>query len=225
MNRRPTRPSDARRRDARGLVLPSWLVAVSAVLVALAVVGFAVTGDRDPDVVASDPGEVASDPDTVAPAAEATVPVWPGDRDRDRDGRGAGQDSGVSDRGAGADAVRRDGENASPEPGRPDGGDGADEAQRDQEPVERRTAYVEVYNNSAITGLADDTATGLQETGWQVVATDNWYGDIPSNTVYYPAELADQAELLAGDLGVGRVMPAVAPMRFDRLTLILTAQP
>jgi len=87
-----------------------------------------------------------------------------------------------------------------------------------------RDAYVEVYNNSAIKGLAATTAAALQDAGWQVVGTDNWYGNIPSNTVYYPPKLKAQASQLAKDLGISRTHPAVAPMRFDRLTIILTGQ-
>jgi len=84
-------------------------------------------------------------------------------------------------------------------------------------------AYVEVYNNSSITGLAAQTASELQDAGWNVVGTDNWYGEVPATTVYYPQRLRDQARLLARELGVDRVLPAVTPMRFDRLTVILTA--
>ena len=58
-----------------------------------------------------------------------------------------------------------------------------------------------------------------------MVATDNWYGEIPGNTVYYPQQLKSQARLLAHDLGVSRLHPAVAPMSFDRITVILTAAP
>lgn len=83
-------------------------------------------------------------------------------------------------------------------------------------------ASVEVYNNSGITGLAATAAADLGGAGWDVVATDNWYGDIPQSTVYYPQRLRAQAALLADDLGTTRVMPAVDPMRFDRLTVILT---
>jgi len=84
-------------------------------------------------------------------------------------------------------------------------------------------AYVEVYNNSSITGLAAQTASELQDAGWDVVGTDNWYGEVPATTVYYPQRLRGQARLLARELGVDRVLPAVSPMRFDRLTVILTA--
>lgn len=82
---------------------------------------------------------------------------------------------------------------------------------------------VEVYNNSGIPGLAAQKAAVLQGAGWNVAATDNWYGDIPANTVYYPPQLHDAAEKLAKVLGVQRLMPAVEPMQFDRLTVVFTA--
>lgn len=85
-----------------------------------------------------------------------------------------------------------------------------------------RKAYVEVYNNSGISGLANQTAARLQDTGWKVVGADNWYGNIPSSTVYHPQRLRAEAKQLAADLGIKRVRAAVAPMRFDRLTVILT---
>jgi len=91
-----------------------------------------------------------------------------------------------------------------------------------RKPNPERDAYVEVYNNSGISGLANETAAMLQDTGWKVVGADNWYGSIPANTVYYPDRLHDVARLLADDLGIGRLHTAVAPMRFDRLTVILT---
>jgi hypothetical protein len=82
--------------------------------------------------------------------------------------------------------------------------------------------YVEVYNNTSISGLAASTGAELQDAGWQVVGVDNWYGDIPASTVYYPDGLAAEAHQLAEELGVERVRGAVPPMRFDRLTVILT---
>jgi hypothetical protein len=62
----------------------------------------------------------------------------------------------------------------------------------------------------------------LSGAGWKVVGTDNWYGSIPASTVYYPPRLKGQAKLLADEVGATRIRPAVEPMRFDRLTLILT---
>jgi hypothetical protein len=93
-----------------------------------------------------------------------------------------------------------------------------------EEPAVRRgDVYVEVYNNSGISGLAGSTASRLSGAGWQVVGSDNWYGTIPSSTVYYPERLEAAAKMLARDLGVKRLKPAISPMRLDRLTVILTA--
>jgi LytR cell envelope-related transcriptional attenuator len=89
--------------------------------------------------------------------------------------------------------------------------------------VERGKVYVEVYNNSGITGLAGSTAARASDAGWQVVGSDNWYGTIPASTVYYPQRLQAAAKVLALDLGIGRVMPAIEPMDLDRLTVILTS--
>lgn len=88
--------------------------------------------------------------------------------------------------------------------------------------VVRSKVYVEVYNNSGITGLAGGVGARASGMGWQVVGTDNWYGTIPSTTVYYPPQLKAAAKQLALDLGVQRTVPAVDPMGHDRLTLILT---
>ncbi|HEX6248718.1 MAG TPA: LytR C-terminal domain-containing protein [Nocardioidaceae bacterium] len=89
--------------------------------------------------------------------------------------------------------------------------------------VRRGDVYVEVYNNSGISGLAGSTAGKISGAGWQVVGSDNWYGTIPQSTVYYPERLEREARLLARDLGIERLRPAIAPMRFDRLTVILTS--
>jgi hypothetical protein len=88
--------------------------------------------------------------------------------------------------------------------------------------VQRGKVYVEVYNNSGITGLAGQVADRATDIGWQVVGSDNWYGTIPATTVYYPQRLKAAAKKLALDLGIQRTALAVDPMRRDRLTLILT---
>ena len=90
--------------------------------------------------------------------------------------------------------------------------------------VQRTKVYVVVFNNSGISGLAGRVATQAQGLGWNVVGSDNWYGTIDTSTVYYPAELEDAAKLLAKDLGITRLKPAIDPMQFDRLTVILTGE-
>lgn len=88
--------------------------------------------------------------------------------------------------------------------------------------VKRGEVYVEVFNNSGITGLAADIAARATDIGWAVVGEDNWVGNIPTTTVYYPPRLEAAGKQLALDLGVSRTMPAVGMMKRDRLTLILT---
>ena len=89
------------------------------------------------------------------------------------------------------------------------------------EPVPK--VFVEVYNNSGITGLAATKARELERAGWNVAATDNWYGNIPADTVYYPPALHQAAVKLAKVLHIERLHTAVAPMKFDRLTVIMVS--
>lgn len=89
--------------------------------------------------------------------------------------------------------------------------------------VNKAKTNVVVFNNSNIKGLAGKTATKAQALEWNVVATDNWYGTVDASTVYYGPKLKEAAQSLAKDLGIARVKPAIAPMQFDRLTVILTA--
>ena len=91
-----------------------------------------------------------------------------------------------------------------------------------KKPIERAEVFVEVYNNSGISGLAASVAGEAGNAGWNVVAADNWYGSIPANTVYYPEKLKREGKQLALDLGIDRTAPAVDPMKLDRLTIILT---
>jgi hypothetical protein len=88
--------------------------------------------------------------------------------------------------------------------------------------LDRSKVVVEVFNNSTVSGLAGRVAAQTAHLGWQVVGSDNWYGTIPATTVYYPPRLAKAGHQLALDLGIHRTMPAVSPMRLDRLTVILT---
>lgn len=89
--------------------------------------------------------------------------------------------------------------------------------------IQRSQVTVEVYNNTTVTGLAARVAAAAAALGWNVTGADNWRGNIPASTVYYPPQLERAARLLARDLGITRLRPAVDPMRTDRLTVILAA--
>lgn len=161
-----------RARDQRGVVLPSPLVMLSVIAVAMAAIAFVATRGGEPTEREITPAAR----DAATPSATPTAEPKPKKTEE-------------------------------PEPA-----------------VQRGEVIVEVYNNSPVTGLASRVATRATGAGWQVVGTDNWYGTIPSTTVYYPPRLERAAKMLALDLGVDRTAPAVAPMRMDRLTLILTGE-
>ncbi|HYQ32791.1 MAG TPA: LytR C-terminal domain-containing protein [Lapillicoccus sp.] len=88
--------------------------------------------------------------------------------------------------------------------------------------LKRGDVYVEVFNNSGIKGLAATTAQKATTVGWAVVGEDNWYGVVPTTTVYFPPRLKAAGKQLALDLGIKRTSPAVGEMKRDRLTIILT---
>ena len=159
-------------RDQRGVVLPSPLVMLSVIAVAMAAIAFVATRGGEP-----------TEREITPAAREAAEPS------------------------ATAEPTKEPKPTKAPEPA-----------------VERGKVYVEVYNNSAVTGLAGRVAQKAGNVGWQVVGADNWYGTIPTSTVYYPKKLERAAKLLALDLGIERTAPAVEPMRMDRLTLILTGE-
>ena len=61
--------------------------------------------------------------------------------------------------------------------------------------------------------------------GWKVVGSDNWYGTIPATTVYYPPKLERGRPRSWPSTSASTARsPAVAPMRLDRLTVILTGR-
>lgn len=93
---------------------------------------------------------------------------------------------------------------------------------RTPRPVARKKVMVEVFNNTPTKGLAAQVSEQVSHVGWQVVGADNWYGSVPSTTVYYPAKLKREGKQLALDLGIKRTAKAIDPMKLDRLTIILT---
>jgi hypothetical protein len=165
--------TSARRRDQRGIVLPSPVAFLSMVAVTVAGIAWFVTRHPEPTE------------ERVTPSAQHTPSAGPSAY-------------------------------VTPKPHH-------QKPQKPQKPAFDRSKYpVAVFNNSTIHGLAARVASQTSHLGWQVVGADNWYGTIPTTTVYYPPQLAKAGRQLALDLGIHRTMPSVAPMRTDRLTLILT---
>lgn len=90
------------------------------------------------------------------------------------------------------------------------------------EPIKRGEVFVEVFNNTRTKGLAGGVAEKAKSAGWNVVGSDNWYGAVDGTSVYYPPRLKEAARELGRDLGIKHLRPAEEPMRFDRVTVILT---
>lgn len=91
-------------------------------------------------------------------------------------------------------------------------------------PAVARNARVSVLNNSNIVGAARAFSGKVSAAGWTLDGIGNWRGAIDGNTIYYPPDLKAQAELLSDDVDIDRIRPSVAPMRMDRLTIILSPQ-
>ncbi|GHJ59060.1 hypothetical protein NOK12_15780 [Nocardioides sp. OK12] len=167
-------PTPGRARTERGTVLPSPVVILSIIAVAMAAFAFVATQGSEPTEREITPAARESTEEPTQ-AAETKTPK--------------------------------------PEP-----------TKKPAPAIKRGEVYVEVYNNSSITGLAGRAAQRATGAGWQVVGEDNWYGTVPATTVYFPPKLERAAKLLALDLGVDRTLAATGAMKLDRLTLILTGE-
>lgn len=199
---------DPERTRISSKTIPSWLVFVTVAVVVVAVVGFFVSGSPDDQTQVAD-----SAPTTATPSPEATSSSPSPEPKTSKSADAKKSSSGANSKNKKKSKKKSD---------KPK----ADKPSTDKPSADKQVprAYVEIYNNTAITGLADSTSDRVQGAGWKVVGVDNWYGNIPATTIYYPERLKEQAEILADDLGIDRVRPAVDPMKFDRLTLILTGQ-
>jgi hypothetical protein len=170
-----------RRKDERGVVLPTRLMVFSISAVALAGLVFVATQGSD-------------DPDSASPASSHGQPTF-------------------GPRNSPAPSITT----STPTP------TVTSTPTRAPVVIDKSKTNVVVFNNSNIKGLAGRTATKAQRLDWNVVATDNWYGTVDASTVYYGPKMKAAAQALAKDLGIARVKPAIAPMHFDRLTVILTS--
>jgi len=192
----------AERGPEAGQATPSVVAVASVVAIVVAMVAFFAAGD---DTATTTEAQGASSSQSITPSAEPEGPATAA-----RTPRAEKPDTAQA-------SVKRDNQKKQDKqrtkPRR---------QKRAQPTPEVPQVYVEVYNNTSIDGLAASTAAELQDAGWQVVGVDNWYGSIPASTVYHPDGLTADANQLAEELGISRVRGAVAPMRFDRLTVILT---
>lgn len=193
--------------------LPSWLIAASLVVLVVATLTYFITSSNDntdeaaPSAAAADTADGETGDSTPAsgdaeqePPKDSESEPAPGD---EQEKTAEPEDQQKPDAEAGEADKKKPEKKAPPEP-TPD-------------------AVVDVYNNSGITNLAASVSADVRASGFTVGGVDNWYGNIPESTVYYPAGMEEQARLLADDLGLARTMPAISPMSTERLSLILTA--
>lgn len=72
--------------------------------------------------------------------------------------------------------------------------------------VDRSAVTVRVFNNSTVSGLAAETATTLESSGWTVSETGNYStGNVAKTTVYYSAGSSAEkqaAQEIATELGI-----------------------
>ncbi len=87
---------------------------------------------------------------------------------------------------------------------------------------------VRVLNNSAVAGLANETASELRGDGWTVTETGNFADrNLTESTVYYSDEpgAKEAAAMIAKQLGAA-VAPAIPeiPATSDGVTVILAGE-
>jgi hypothetical protein len=194
----------------QGQAMPSIVAVVSVVAIVVAMVAFLAAGGEDTAAEPQAERETTSPPASTTPTTTPTTTASP---------QGPQTAAQAPPREQADRADRRQDQKPKAKPRQ------QQRQQRQQRAAPESSApdvYVEVYNNTSISGLAAQRAAELQDAGWQVIGVDNWFGDIPASTVYYPAGFEAEADALAETLGVERVRGAVAPMKFDRLTVILT---
>jgi hypothetical protein len=85
---------------------------------------------------------------------------------------------------------------------------------------------VDVLNQSAGGGAAEQVAQRLQAAGWPIGRVDNFSGNVRTTTVYWldPAD-RKAARRLARDLGGVRVLQGFSTLRTGRLSVVLVEKP
>jgi cytoskeletal protein RodZ len=187
------------RRSERGAVLPSPVVLLTIVAVALAALTFVVTRGNGPQE--KDISQQAGAPASVTPTGSGGA---------DDTATATGQPAGTADTTPTSTPTTTTTPTTKPT--------------RKPRVVHRGDVGVVVFNNTSTAGLAASVGAKVAQLGWKFVAADNWYGQVVSTTVYYPRGMRPAAKQLALDLGVQRIMPAdiSSSMSTTNLTLILT---
>ena len=81
---------------------------------------------------------------------------------------------------------------------------------------------VVVLNQTTVTGLAARFQKELEAGGWRVSGIDDFRGNVPATTVYFPPGLRAAAKALMAQFPqVGRIRPAFTGISTTQLTVIL----
>jgi hypothetical protein len=84
-------------------------------------------------------------------------------------------------------------------------------------------ASVIILNQSGVSGLAAQVRDRLQAGGWTVTGIDDFRGNVPATTVYYPPGLQAAAKALMAQFPeIGRIRPAFSGISATQLTVILS---
>ena len=84
-------------------------------------------------------------------------------------------------------------------------------------------ASVIILNQSGVPGLAAQVRDRLQAAGWTVTGIDDFRGNVPATTVYYPPGLKAAAKALMAQFPeIGRIRPAFNGITATQLTVILS---
>ena len=82
---------------------------------------------------------------------------------------------------------------------------------------------VVVLNQTTVTGLAAKFQEELEAGGWTVSGIDDFRGNVPATTVYFPPGLRAAAKALMAQFPqVGRIRPAFPGISTSQLTVILS---
>lgn len=88
-------------------------------------------------------------------------------------------------------------------------------------PVEK--VPIVLFNQTTVSGLAASFRTKLEAGGWTVAAVDDFRGNVPATTVYFPPGLRPVAKALMAQFPeIGRIRPAFSGISTTQLTVILS---